>query len=308
MRKAALSWNASSVILSIVLQVIQLAIVARIFTLEQLGVVAIANVIITLITMFSDFGATSYFISKQTLSYHQSSSLYWLTVLIGAFFSFFTFVIAPYIALFYEMENLTTLLWIASLNLLIISFSSQIYAGLTKSFNFLFIAKLDIVIKLIAFISTLLFLYFNIGLLSPILGFTVSIIVRVIILAFCFPKQFLPKLTFDLQTNLPALSFGFYQISSQSLNQIRANLDLLLIAKLVSSEAAGVYSLAKELVSKPSRLIQPLISRFSLYWLTVLIGAFFSFFTFVIAPYIALFYEMENLTTLLKHLHLPLEH
>ncbi|HBI06300.1 MAG TPA: lipopolysaccharide biosynthesis protein, partial [Erwinia persicina] len=60
------------------------------------------------------------------------------------------------------------------------------------------------------------------------------------------------------------MKYGVYQLGSQTINQLRTQADSLIVGKVMGAEMLGVYSLAKELVLQPLKLVTPVINRLAL--------------------------------------------
>jgi len=57
------------------------------------------------------------------------------------------------------------------------------------------------------------------------------------------------------------VSFGIYQMGERSINYLNSNLDYLLIGSMLGASALGYYTLAYNLIIKPSSLINPVITK-----------------------------------------------
>ena len=59
----------------------------------------------------------------------------------------------------------------------------------------------------------------------------------------------------------PFLKIGVFQVGSQVVNYFNRDLDILIVGKFFGSEILGGYSLAKQLVYRPSKMINPVLTR-----------------------------------------------
>ena len=66
---------------------------------------------------------------------------------------------------------------------------------------------------------------------------------------------------FKISEVLPFLKIGIYQVGGQIINYFNRDLDIILIGKLFSVDVLGGYSLAKQLVSRPSQVINPILVK-----------------------------------------------
>lgn len=263
-QKRGISWTFLSTISGAVLQTLQLAMTVRYLSTTEVGVLAIVNVLIAIANMLKDFGLSSFLIHRQDISHREQSGLFWLTVTIGVLIAAFVGAIAYPMAWFYDMPQLDQLLYLSAANILLIASSSQWQALMLKKFEFERIAQIELVTKVLAFASTYIFLELGAGVYSPILALLSSNVINLILLYIYNRKRFIPSLVWDKEISRQAFSYGIYQVGGQFLNQLRANLDTLLLGKFLGADSVGIYSLAKELILRPARLIQPVVNRFAL--------------------------------------------
>ena len=74
-------------------------------------------------------------------------------------------------------------------------------------------------------------------------------------------KSWRPTWEFDGKTFVSAVRYGIYQLGSQTINQLRTQADALIVGKVMGAEMLGIYSLAKELILQPLKLVSPVINR-----------------------------------------------
>ena len=262
--KKGVSWTFLSTLTGAILQTLQLAVTVRYLTTEDIGVIAIVNVLIAIANMLKDFGLSSFLIHRQELNHREQSTLFWLTVTIGIVIASFVFSIAPLASIFYEMPALEKLLYLSAANILIIASCSQWQALMLKTFRFVGLAKIELVAKSIGFVSTIAYLKMGLGYFSPVVAMLTANLASFCLLFVANRQLFVPSFHWESQLVRQAFGYGMYQVGGQFLNQLRANLDTLLIGKFLGSSSVGLYSIAKELILRPARLIQPVVSRFAL--------------------------------------------
>ena len=66
---------------------------------------------------------------------------------------------------------------------------------------------------------------------------------------------------FKFDDTKPFLKIGVYQVGGQAINYFGKNFDTLIIGKILGSEILGGYDLAKQLVSKPIGLLNPILTK-----------------------------------------------
>lgn len=263
-QKKGISWTFLSTVTGAILQTLQLAITVRYLATAEIGVIAIVNVLLAIANMLKDFGLSSFLVHKQNISHKQQSGLFWLTIVIGALIAVLIAMIAKPISWFYNMPQLDYLLYLSAINVVVIASCSQWQALMLKQFKFTRIAQIELTAKAFAFLATIVFLELGYGLYSPVLAMLIANIINFALLYLYNRHNFIPSLYWDKTIAKQAFSYGLFQVGGQFLNQLRANLDTLLLGKFLGAESVGIYSLAKELILRPARLIQPVVSRFSL--------------------------------------------
>src|SRR5690606_1163659 len=65
----------------------------------------------------------------------------------------------------------------------------------------------------------------------------------------------------DLRQTRNFLKIGGYQTGGQIVNYFNRDIDLLIIGKVLGSEALGAYNLAKQLVFRPMQILNPILTR-----------------------------------------------
>ena len=263
-QKKGISWTFLSTFIGAIVQTLQFAFTVRYLSTSEVGILAIVNVLLAIANMLKNFGLSSFLIHKQEITHQQQSSLFWLTMLIGAGIATLVAIIAPFASSYYVMPELESLLYLSALNVLIIASCSQWQALMVKSFRFIGLAKIELIIKCSGLFTTLAFLELGYGVYSPVFAMLIINVFNLMLLFFANRHQFIPSLTWDNSISRQAFSYGMFQVGGQFLNQLRANLDTLLIGKVLGADSVGLYSMAKELILRPARLIQPVVSRFAL--------------------------------------------
>jgi PST family polysaccharide transporter len=110
-------WTAIAKYSGIVISLLISAILARLLTPEVFGIVAIAFVITSFFSIFSDLGIGPAIIQNRTLTKKDISNIYLFTVLSGFLLGALFFVSSWGIAKYYQDELLITICQILSVNL-----------------------------------------------------------------------------------------------------------------------------------------------------------------------------------------------
>lgn len=259
---SGVSWTASSTFVKGLLQLAQLIVLARYLTPSELGVLAIVQLVVSFAQIFGDAGISNALIFHKNLVKDQLNQLYMVNVLLGLFISIVIFLIAFPVALFFNMQELTLLLWYLSPVFLIRSFGQQPLALLQQAMHFNSIAKVEVFASVASFIVLIILLAFDFRLMSVV----TSQLLNALLLSGCLLIGFAhlrPKLTrIRLRSIIEPIKYGLYQTGESFVNFISAQLDQLLIGKLLGAEALGIYAYVKALVFRPAlQLINPVVNK-----------------------------------------------
>lgn len=258
-------WLLAGTVLAAVLQLVQLGIVARAFDVKQLGILAIVNAVLMVAMVLQDMGMSSYLIHRQTLERKEQSTIFWVNVFFGLATGGLITIIAYPLSLFYNIKELTYLLFLVSANFFILGAMSQYQACFVKTKKLILLAKIEMIAKVLSFLATIfLILAMQFTIAAVIIGQFLNAFFRLFLMLLFSDKNWHPTFQFCGKTFKAAVSYGGYQLGSQTINQLRTQADSFIIGKYLGAEFLGVYSLAKELILQPLKLLTPVINRLTL--------------------------------------------
>ena len=256
-----MKWTTLSTAITTILQLLQLAILARFLDPSAFGLMALVMVAIGFSQAFLDMGISNAIIHKQVISKDQLSTLYWVNVLAG--FSLFVIIsaLAPLVANFYEEPELTKLIIIVGFTFLIQPFGQQFMVLWQKEMRFSEIAKIDIVNKSISLVVSAYLAYKGYGVYALVYGTLAGVVSQTVQFMYKGLKEYRPSFVFKLGEIKEFLGFGAYQMGEKTINYFNSQLDTILIGKLLGVEALGIYTIAKQLIMKPIEIIGPIVTK-----------------------------------------------
>lgn len=260
-KKEAL-WVFTSTGVTGVVQLVVLALLASTGGSEVLGQLAIINVVLALAFLLQDMGLSSYFIHRQTLSHAERSTLFAINLVLGTIVAVIVLLAAYPIGLFYDSSVISTGLALVAVNFVFIGANAQYQAHFIKSLKNHSLAKIEISSKLIMLLSSACLIFqFELGIAGYLYAVIIASISKLCLSLLVAPKHWHPRWSFDLSIVKPAMHYGGFQMGSQIINQLRTQADQLIIGKWLGIEVLGIYSLAKELVMQPIKLVTPITSK-----------------------------------------------
>jgi O-antigen/teichoic acid export membrane protein len=267
--RASFAWQTLSSLTNLLLGVVQISILARLFDASQFGALAIVMVVVNICQIFSDLGMSNYILHRQDSNSMTSikslnSTLFICGLVASLLLTVVMAVFIPVVTYFYDYPNLSYYLSISMSIFILIGVSSQLQACYIKYGFINTLAKIEIVARIIGFIISITMAYAGFGIEVFIFGTIAFQFTKSVLLFVCSNANWRPSWDFNQDEAKKAWSYGIYQVGSQLINQIRMNLDVLCLGLFVSTSALGFYSLAKQLVSKPAAIINPIVSRIAL--------------------------------------------
>lgn len=243
------------------LQFITLAILARLLSPSDFGLMGMIMVVIGFAQVFADMGISNAIIYRQDTTKDQLSSLYWLNILSGIVVFFIVCASTPLVAAFYHEPRLNNLLYLAALIFLITPFGQQFQILLQKELQFNQLAKIEIARSFINSIVTIILAIKGIGVFSLIWGQLAGASLRVLLLSCWGLRHWMPGPRFCRRDLKGYVSFGLYQMGERTINYFNSNLDYLLIGALLGAKPLGYYTLAYNLIIRPSEMINPIVTK-----------------------------------------------
>ncbi len=258
-------WTAASAVVSAVSTLLQISVLAHHVDAHLLGALAIVNVVNAIAMLLQDMGLSSYLIHRQNISRPERTSLFMISAALGLLSALVLFGISFAVADLYGSDVLGHLLRLSTVNFLLLGLAAQYQASLIKNFQLPRLARIEVIGRLSG-LATLLVLVLGFG--ASIEAAVYAMIVNSLVRLLCFvalaERDWHPGRAFDRGIIGLALRYGAFQLGSQVINQLRSQADQIILGKFLGLGALGVYSLAKELVLQPTKLIMPVVQRLAL--------------------------------------------
>lgn len=258
---SGVSWTSLSSGSLILLQVIQTAVLTRLIAKGDFGLRSMVTVIVGFVTIYADMGIGNAIVHHQDMSEKETSTLYWLNILVGIVAYLIVIAISPLVVLFYNEPSLYQLIPIGGITF-ILSASYGIHSKmLEKNLDFKSMAKISVIANTIGVLSTIIFAYFNFGVFSLLYGQIIQFFIKGVMTVFIVSKFWKPRFVFDFQSVKGYLRFGLYQMGERTVNYLSRNLDKILLGGLLGKDVLGLYTVAFNLVLMPIMKINPLLTK-----------------------------------------------
>ena len=120
------------------------AVLARLLTPKDYGLVAMAAVVIAFVDIFKDVGLTTATVQRKDITHRQVSMLFWINLLLGGVIALVLVAIAPGVAAFYHEPRLIAITRVLSVSFVFGGLTLQHQALLRRRMQFGTLALLEI--------------------------------------------------------------------------------------------------------------------------------------------------------------------
>lgn len=238
-------WNTIQLVINRGFSFIIKLVLARLLFPEDFGVVGMATVFISFVTVFNDLGIGAALVQKKEedlneLHYYTS---FWTGVGWSiALYIIISLFVGPLAADFYDEEILESLIPVLSLGILSSPINLVHKAQLTKALDFKKIAFITNVSSIFSGVLALILAYLGAGVWSLVFNSVASIVIGIPL--YFRATAWVPKFKWGKEEFKDIFGFGVYTTGTNVFNNLISKLDYLVIGKMMSASVLGVYTLA----------------------------------------------------------------
>ena len=219
-------------------------ILARLLPPSDFGIIAMLTVFLAVSQTIIDGGFSNALIRKVDRNETDYSTTFVFNIILGFILCLLVVLAAPYIADFYDMPQLSSVMQVLSLTLLINSFSVVFYAILTINIDFRAIAIANFVSAIVSGAVGIAMAYRGWGVWSLVYQSLSRSLLNALIVAGL--SKWKPRLLFSKSSFVDLFSYGSKILASSLLNTIYSNLTPMIIGKFYSSKDLGYYDRGRQ--------------------------------------------------------------
>lgn len=257
--------------ISLALRVVGSVVLTRLFSPEYFGVMTLLTTVLVGLNLFSHIGLADSVIQNPRGDEPVFLSTAWtLQVLRGVGLWVLTILVAWPVGRFYHEPRMIALLPVLGLSCVIGGVASTSLLNLARHLGVGKSSMLDLISQAVQFVVTLLWALIDPSLWALVGGRLVSELTRTVISFFIMPEM-RPRFVLDKECVHSLLHFGKWILIGTALTFLATQSDRLILGKLISIEALGVYGIAFALSDLPRQIISmfgsrvgfPFIARFA---------------------------------------------
>ena len=235
----------SNIIFSIIIG----AILGRLLTPKEFGIVALVTVFVTFFNLLGDFGISKAVVQNQKLTKYDIQSIFTFSIVFALTLGTLFFFSAPFIAKFYSETELIKIAEFLSISVLFHTLQAIPKAQLEKALKFKQIGLITVSIQLITGIIAIILAYKGFSYYSLVIR---SILNGVFLFVFFYLLSPI-KIVFNINWSAinKILRFTIFNLGFNFINYFSRNGDNLLIGKFLGSASLGFYDKAYRLMMLP---------------------------------------------------------
>lgn len=234
---------------NVVLQLVIGAILARLLSPEEFGIVAIVTVFVVFFNLLSDFGFGPAIIQNQNLDDKDIKSIFSLSIGLGFLLAGIFYFLADLIASFYDQQELVNISRLLSLAVLFYSFHAVPKALILKKLRFKQLSIINVSIQIVTGTIAIIlafkgFSYYALVIKSILDGFLNFI-------AYFILNPIQVTLQIKRKSIIKIAHFSAFQFLFNLINYFSRNADNILIGKYFGLASLGFYDKSYRLMTMP---------------------------------------------------------
>lgn len=249
-----IKWTTIGMIAKVVVQIITTALLARLLTPAEFGIMALARIFLQFGSYISNAGINRALIQKSRLDEKDISAAVSLTVILGFSSCFLMLIISPLAGVIYKNYAITTLICVTAVSYIFSALSMTGRGLLQREMRFKEITIADVFSYSIGYsVITVLLAWRGCGVWSIAVG-TITQNLLMWVCQWLFHRYSL-RPGWDKQAVRHLLEFGGGVTVISIFEYIGGSLDVIISGKLWTADVVGFYTKASQLVTLPIEYI-----------------------------------------------------
>lgn len=227
-----------------------LMIMARILVPRDFGLVGMVMAVIGVFSVFRDFGLSAAAVQRAQITPEQSSTLFWINLLVGCTLSALAVALGPLVATFYHEPRLIGITAVVATAFVFNAAGVQHSALLERQMRFVALSIIDITSLLVSTSTGIWMALHGFGYWSLVATTTVTPLVYMI--GVWLTSRWVPGWPRRQLGILHMIRFGGALTLNGLIMYLAMNLDKVLLGRFCGVDALGIYGRAYQLVNIPT--------------------------------------------------------
>lgn len=243
---------------NVVIQLVVTAILSRILTPQEYGIVAVVNVFLIFFQMLADFGIGPAIIQNKTLTKNEINSIFGFSIYLALFLGIvFVFLGYP-ISIFYSNEVYIPISMVLAVCLFFYGVLVVPQSILLREKKFSMVNMVTILANVASGVVSIVLAFSGFSYYSLIISNTVK--AALLFVVFYFKTDIKAQFKLDTSPLKKIFSFSKNQFLFNFINYFSRNLDSILIGRYFSASALAFYDKAYQVSLYPNQILTNVIS------------------------------------------------
>lgn len=227
-----------------------LMVLARLLEPTDFGIVGMVTAITGVLSLFKEFGLSVATIQRATITDEQTSTLFWINIVVGAILGIASLAIAPLVAAFYHEPQLSLVMIVLGSGFVFNAAGVQHSALLQRQMRFTALAVIEVLSLLISSAISIAMATRGYGYWA-LVAWSVTLPLASTLLT-VFQSGWIPGRP-RLNTGMRSMMrFGGIVTLNGLVVYVAYNLDKILLGRFWGAEVVGIYGRAYQLVTLPT--------------------------------------------------------
>ncbi|MBI3475590.1 MAG: lipopolysaccharide biosynthesis protein [Acidobacteria bacterium] len=227
-----------------------LMILARLLAPKDFGLVGMVTAVIGVFNVFRDFGLSAASVQRSSVTEEQTSTLFWINLLVGSILGAGALALAPLVVRFYHEPRLLGITAMLSAGFLFNSAGVQHSAFLERQMRFTTLSVIDLVSLSVSTVVGIVMALHGFGYWSLVVSTLVSPLIYTV--GVWIASGWIPGWPRTRVGILSMLRFGGTVTMNGLVMYLASNLDKVLLGRFLGVDAVGIYGRAYQLVNIPT--------------------------------------------------------
>lgn len=238
--------------------IVATAILARLLTPNDYGLIGMAAVITVFVSMFKDLGLSLATVQRAEINYEQISTLFWVNIAFSGLITLLLVIASPLIGWFYGEPRVTRIAAVTAIGFILGGLSVQHEALLKRQMRFFALSIIAFVAMTFGYAVGIAFAWYGASywaLVFSQLALLAANTVGVWLACRWIPGP--PRRGSGVRS---MLSFGGHVTGYAAINYFSKNSDILLIGKVRGAQELGFYTKSSQILGLPTDQINEPVS------------------------------------------------
>jgi len=253
------TWSAIDNILFMGVSFVVSIVLARLLTPDDYGLIGIITIFTSVCQVLVNAGFANSLIRKKETTENDYNTAFVINLVLSILLYAFLFLFAPFIADFFNRNELKLLIQISSLGIIVSALALVQQTRLTKRLDFKSQTKITIVASLSSGVLGIILALLNFGVWALVVQHLSYQIIRTVYL--WVVNKWIPKLCFSRMSFHNLFGFGWKIMLSSLLNTVWNELYQVVVGKFYSPATLGQYTRAKQFSTLFSNNLNTVVQR-----------------------------------------------